>query len=60
MSMPASLRRLWITQRWWIAPTVIALILVGLRVDKDVDRIADRIHADKHQHRHHEHHQYGL
>ncbi len=39
---------------------VLALILVGLRVDENVDRIPDRVHADKHQHRHHEHHQYGL
>src|SRR5579862_8423788 len=34
--------------------------LVGLRIDQDVDRIADREHADEYQHRHDEQCDYTL
>jgi hypothetical protein len=38
----------------------LALELVGLRIDEDVDRVADRIDADEHQQRHHDQDQHGL
>ena len=34
--------------------------LVGLRIDQDVDRVADRVDAGEHQRRHHEQHQHAL
>ena len=39
---------------------VLALDLVGLRVDQDVDRVADRVDADEHEQRHHEQHDDAL
>ena len=38
----------------------LALDLVGVGADQDVDRIADRVDADEHQHRHHGDHQQAL
>ena len=38
----------------------LAVDLVGLRVDQDVDRVADRVDADEHEQRHHEEHDDAL
>ena len=39
---------------------VLALDLVGERIDQDIDRVADRVDTDENEYRHHEHHQQGL
>jgi hypothetical protein len=39
---------------------MLALDLVGERIDQDIDRVADRVNADEDEYRHHEHHQQGL
>ena len=39
---------------------LLALDLVGLRVDQDVDRVADRVDADEHEQRHDEQHDHAL
>ena len=45
-------------QNGWSRPSrrdrLLALELVGLGADQDVDRIAERVDADEHQRRHHD------